>query len=287
MEKSKMLLALAVMLVAVQIVAAQVATREQAAHAIEEAELTINSMRDAGFGTVFVTDTLNQAKDTFGQGEIADYDQVIQLTARIEEISGRAFSVGDSLKALNISIAELEGLSLNATRPEEIYSQAADAFYNERYDEAEALIEDGFRAASEAQAEYSRLSTILGSTQQNLVAFVGRNLREILAASAAAAAIIVVGGLKLSSYRRKRKLTRLELEKAVLLNLIKKAQSDRFEKGLITKREYEIKTEKFKEMLVDSERAISVLKGGKSGAGKKAAQQENIQKPGKPAEDRE
>ncbi|MBI4176003.1 MAG: hypothetical protein HY518_02265 [Candidatus Aenigmarchaeota archaeon] len=242
---------------------AQQATREQALNAIAEARITINDMQAAGFGTVLAGDLLSQAEETINATDIADYDQILEKTALIQEMAGNAFLLSDSLKAINISMEELAASRLNTTKAADLYYQASEAFREERYAEAEELIDEAFQAVNEAQAEYSRLNILLSNTQQGLASFIQGNLREVAISTAATALIIVVSGIRLQRHFRRSRVKKLELEHQVLINLIKKAQLDRFEKGSITNREYEIKMEKFKEILAEVEKNLSVLKSGK------------------------
>ncbi len=269
-------------------------TKEQAKSALSRAEEDITEMSEAGFSVERVNTTYQEARVAYYgenytkllketesindtkkreeakeliiaakeamKGQETDYATVIQKTKEIEEIKERAFEVNDLITALEMRSGELEG-TINVTIVRQLLEEARAKFRQEAYDEAEELANKGFDELDKRAAEATQLKLMYKQGRESLTSFVKNNWLWIIIVAAAA---FIVGFATYRITRRellKRRLKNLKLERDILNDLIKKAQVDRFQKGQITKKEFEIKVQRFKERLVEVNKEIPIVMG--------------------------
>jgi hypothetical protein len=264
-----------------QIACAQTATREGVVKAIEQATVDINEMIEAGFSIKYVNDTLTSAKQALERADFAElirknatgdlvqqakkaleglnyegftYDEVLKYTKEISSRKKQAYDLSDSIRALEIKIEEYKK-SINTSGAESILEDVKIAFENERYTETEELLS---RANSELENRKSELTTI------NIMVRFGKNFVEKnwLGILIVLVVMTVSGWLGWRKYRIKRirdKLKKLRIEKESLIELIKKTQIGRFEKGRIPESIYRIRIEKYNKRLNEIKETIPVL----------------------------
>lgn len=275
--------------------AAFAASPEDAAASMITAENSINEMRDAGFGTALVKDIFLDAKNLFGNFNISsaldstqamsleerkinitellkaaknlavDYDSVVRKTGQIEETKNKAFFISDQITALDSRLSDMIKNGLNVTAVDSAILQIKEDFKLERYDEVQKQIEAANAKIDELESQATRLDTLLSAKGKSFVKYLEQNAYSITAGIIIAVIIFLIAKWRLSKYIMKRKLNNYLLEQKIILDLMKKAQFDRFSKGSITKHEYEIKMEKFKELLTTTEKNIAYYKSRLSG----------------------
>lgn len=260
---------------------AQNTTRKDAVNTIKQAEQDINEMIEAGFSVKYVNDTLTSAKQALERADFAElirknatgdllqqakkaleglnyegftYDEVLKYTKEISSRKKQAYDLSDSIRALEIKIEEYKK-SINTSGAESILEDVKIAFENERYTETEELLS---KANSELENRKSELTTI------NIMVRFGKNFVEKnwLGILIVLVVMTVSGWLCWRKYRIKRirdKLKKLRIEKESLIELIKKTQIGRFEKGRIPESIYRIRIEKYNKRLNEIKETIPVL----------------------------
>jgi len=136
-----------------------------------------------------------------------------------------------------------------------LIAQAKTSLLEERFDEAESLLDDANLRLDQARLQEARFRSIFKGTQsffqlywwQSLVVFI------ILAISTP---FIVLGGRKIWAVR---KLSLLKKELQTLQGLLVKAQEDCFKYRTITTTSYKIKADSYKERMNEIQRTIPVL----------------------------
>lgn len=237
--------------------------------AIENAKLDIEEMIEAGFNVSRVNDTIIEAEQLY-EAQLAleektgkaNYYTILEKIKTVSEVKKLAFLVFDELKALETSMNEKIAITLDANFSEAtaLFEQAKKEFYDERYEQCPELIEKAYKKATEAEAAASRLRAFYRATTATIGNFFKRNWKIIVSA----AVIILVAYLILRNrftiLKIKRKIKKLELEKQVLYDLVKKAQKEYFELGKLSETNYRVKTKKFAELIRDIDRQIPLLK---------------------------
>ncbi|MBI2085680.1 MAG: hypothetical protein HYT71_04165 [Candidatus Aenigmarchaeota archaeon] len=234
---------------------AQNAKENQAA--IMQAEKDINEMYNSGFGVVFVSDALLDAKKAFNA---TIYSVVFEKTSLISERKLRAYNISDSIGALKFGIEELETYNLNTSRARELLNKSAAAFRNERYDEAENLVKQGYTELTSMRAEATLVQVRIKAVRENIISFLVDNKTNITMGAIVLVAAVYLTLGKISAKRIKNRIKDLETEKIVLKNLMKKAQYEHFQKGTLPKESYGIKMGKYKERMLEIKELVPVLK---------------------------
>lgn len=270
-------------------------TEKDALDAILQAEKDMEEMQEMGFGIAYVNDTLIEAKKAFegvdyaklleeaeeindterreyvrkllltaqealgGKKAGVNYPLVLEKTNEIAERKQRAYNISDSLRALELRIEEIKERGLNTAKAEELYSAAAKAFQNENYGEAEELIFQGNGELGDIEAEATLLKARYSAARANIISYFKRNWQGILITLAM---LLVVGAIcynRITVIITRRKLRDMKLEKEVLMELMKKAQVERFREGAMSRETYDIKMGKYKERMLEINRVIPVL----------------------------
>ncbi|MBI4167435.1 MAG: hypothetical protein HY515_00615 [Candidatus Aenigmarchaeota archaeon] len=224
---------------------------------LSQAEKDISEMSDSGFGVVFVTDALLDARKAFNA---TLYSIVAEKTSLISERKIQAYNISDSLSALNFGIQELEGYGLNTSEIKEFLNRGKIAFQQERYEEAEGLIKQGYTKLTDTRAEATLIQVRIKAVRENMVSLLKDNQTNITVGSVVAAVVAYVTLSRIVVTRTKNRIKDLKAEKSVLKNLMKKAQYEHFQKGILTKESYEIKMNKYKERVREIKELMPVLK---------------------------
>lgn len=269
--------------------------KERALSALLASEEILQEMKAEGFGVTLINDTLIEAKRAFygenysellkGAENISDekkmeqakalllaaqqvasgsidYVKVLEKAAAIEEIRDRAYEVRDSVQTLERRIKEVKENTptIDLKDAEGLLAKANEELANEFYDESENLATQGLDIVRKRQGEATQLKVLYKASQENLVNYLKENWKKVTLTSVI---IIFLGSAAFffgSVFIIRRELGDLNLEREVLISLIKQIQKERFGEGNITQGEYEIKIQKFKERLIDIDKIMPILK---------------------------
>ena len=240
-------------------------TIEDASNTLNISEQHIREMLDMGFGVERVNDLLTEAKEIFRAqkaleeaGGSPDYSLITDKTDKIRDLKNKAFNVNDEITALEIRIQELEGI--NTTEITSLLEQAKEEFENERYDQSKVKIEEAYEKISEEQALSIRVVAFFDATRKGILNFIAINWQILLTALIILVIIAIFFKNEISRYLIKREIRRLDMEKKVILGLIKKLQRQYFELGTVPEVSYTSKLVKFEELIRDINRRIPLLK---------------------------
>jgi len=216
-----------------------------------------------------------------------DYDDVVVYINSIRERRDRTFGIYDSLinakvslsmdkdlkktitgnVVLNEGVDELTGEDVFLSgegmdeRTKELFNDASVAFYDDRDEAVDLLMELGDHIEAE-RIEFVRAGTF----KSGLVDFIKENWRFVLFF------LLILGVMGIVFYagfnRRmlSDKINKMELEEKTLLTLMKKVQSDRFKSNKISELIYNIRMKKYEERLTDIKTRLPVLKSKLNGA---------------------
>lgn len=266
-------------------------TQKTALDAILQAENDMGEMQEAGFGIVWVNDTLIEAKKYFeGENYTAllkdiekindterrekakqlliaaqesigvevDYKQVVEKAKAIDKRKKKSYEIKDLIRASELRVTEFRQKGVDTSEVEAVLSDAIDEFGNERYEDAENLLEGIDGKLIELSAETTLVKTIYRAGKEKFTVFIKDHYRELLLllGSLLIIAILFYNRIKIAMLRRE--IKDMKVEKTVLEDLMKKAQSDYFIKGDIAKETFEIKIAKYKERLVEIKQKLPV-----------------------------
>lgn len=266
-------------------------TQETALNALLQAEKDMQEMQESGFGIVWFNDTLIEAKKYFeGENYTAlleeidkindtkrkekakellltaqktigveiNYKKVFELSKSINERKKKAFEINDLIRASELRINEFKQQGLDTSEAEDILSNAVDEFENERFESVEGLLENSDKKLIDLSAESTLVKTIYRAGKENISVFLKENYKPLLLllGSLLIIAILLYNRIKIATLRRR--IRDMKVEKIVLENLMKKAQTDYFAEGDITKQTFTIKMEKYKEGLVEIKQSLPV-----------------------------
>lgn len=237
--------------------------------AIENAKLDMLEMLEAGFNIARVNDTISECTQLFDaqlaleeKKGSAKYSDIMEKIGAVAEIKKSAFLAYDEMKALNDSLNSkiIKSADANFTKSILLFAQAQKEFYDERYEVCLQDVEQTYSAMTEAEAEASRLNTFYKAATYGIANFFKQNWKIISGAAAFVLIVLLIMRKRIMVARLKRKLKKLELEKQVILDLIKKAQKDYFESGKLSEANYRIKTKKFSELIRDIDRQVPLIR---------------------------
>ena len=269
----------------------EVITQEQALSAILQAEADMVEIKEAGFGISWFNDTLIETKKYFeGEdytalledierindtekrenakslllaaqekiGVDVNYKKVLEITKTISERKQRTYEISDLIRASEIRILEFKEQNVDTFEAEEMLSTAINEFENERFESIEEILNNVDAKLIDLSAETTIVRTIYRAGKENIVDFVKEHLMALLSllGSLLVIAILLYNRIRIAILRRN--IKDMKVEKDILDELMKKAQSDDFTKGDITKQTFEIKMSKFKERLVEIKQKLPV-----------------------------
>lgn len=269
-------------------------TKEMTLQAINESEQIIKEMQEHNFSILYMNDTLIEAKRAFRQAEYAEmlrgeinateeeksearkalslikweeisYADVLFYTEDIKARKEKAFLLIDEIvleeSKINPKEGELYSEALFSPGEEvseetkQILENAKIAFQEDRYQDAENLLEEFRVALEQEKAELSTLSGIKKGAKN----FFQRYWIHIIIALILLSAIGYFTYKKFEKRLTKKKIRKMKAEKEVLINLMKKVQLERFEENKISGLVYNIRMKKYQERLQEIKQELPVL----------------------------
>ncbi|MBI2584209.1 MAG: hypothetical protein HYW25_06060 [Candidatus Aenigmarchaeota archaeon] len=239
---------------------------KKASIAVEDASAAVQEMIDEGISTQRVEDILSEARIILevqtqqeGNGSSPDFSGIIKKTQEIISIKDHAFKTDDELKALHLSIEESR-TRIDVSGAERLFEEASTEFRDERYDRADQLIEASYSKLFELEARSTTAAALYDAATATVGNFFSTFWKEILVLIAILSMLFLVSYKQISIYRLRRKMMKLELEKASLEKLIQRTQRDYFEKGNLPESTYTIRIKKFGDLIRDINRQVPLLK---------------------------
>lgn len=242
-------------------------SREEAYKEITKAEEDMQEMLAANFSITEVNDSIAGATNLYnayialetkkGKGNV-DFSSVISTLSKINKIKDEAFRTYDELLILESRLKEFA--DQNMSEAIEIFNEAKREFRDGRYEKSSTLIEEGYEKISELQAMATKIRIIYEAGTRTIVNFFKTRYKEIIITITIFLILFFTLKDKVYSYFVNQKIQRLELEREILFDLIKKAQVLYFNKGLLSESSYRIKIKQFSELIRDLNRRLPILK---------------------------
>ncbi len=239
---------------------------EQAAlAALSNAQKEIEEVKALGINITRANDTFHEALLIYNaqlalkeKGKEPDFNFVLQKAETISEIKSKAMLALDELSAVENRLKDAEKYA-DMKDARAIFEQAKKEFQDERYEKAVELIEAAHAKIDELESLSTKIAALYEASTKNIIGFVQQQWKEILIFLALLTIFYKLFNKKARMRITKYKMKSLEMEKHALDSLIKRAQSDYFEKGIMSETAYNIKMLKFGELMRDIDRRIPLL----------------------------
>ena len=259
-------------------------TRMQAVQAINDSEKIIQEMKNNNFSILFVNDTLTNALLTLKQVDYAEilrgnvnstgterfnaqsalllvnwqkltYNDVINYTDEIKQRRDQAFEIDDSLTILMIDIETYEKKGVNLNESWNLFLEANNSFYSDRYEESENFINQAKTSIDSLRAESS-----IGEAFRNAALnFIQKYWYYLVPALIILAGIIYLLSRNIQKKRLRNKIKKMKAEYEAIKELEKKTQIERFKENKISGLTYNIRMKKYQEKMNQIKEEIPVL----------------------------
>jgi hypothetical protein len=254
-----------------------VVTKSEAAFAINQSEKIIFEMIQNNFSITYMNDSLIEAKKIFEQvgyaeilkGEViatekekenalfalrlinwkkVSYADVLAYTDRIIERRQKAFFLADKITIEESNI----GFSKTTM---DLLNQAKIAFYEDRYNDSETLLNEFVDSVEREKLDASFLSGVKNGTLN----FIQKYWIEIIIFLVIFIFIFNYFYKKAKKRALQKKIDKIKAEKGVLEELMKKNQEDRFKKNSISGLVYNIRMKKYQERIEEIKQELPVF----------------------------
>lgn len=239
---------------------------EQASLCLEESKGSLNELINNNFSTLRVNDSLNQAKSMFNAQDILkkknkyyDFSLVLTYCEEIKTIKEKAFEASDEFIALKKFYNELSVEGMNTTSIDEIIFEIEGEIKNERYEKVNPLINEAYGEIIKVRSDYTTLNIFYKTVTTNLKKFFYENWISFIVGLIILVILYFVYQNAIRQEIIKWKIDKLELRKRTLKDLIKTVQYEYFNRGKVSEGIYNIKTQKFAELIRDIDRQIPLL----------------------------
>jgi hypothetical protein len=258
-------------------------TEEMASSAIQDCNEIIKEMEAEKFSVIYMNDTLTEANRIFEQAKYAeilrnenasaedklkaraalslidwrsiDYSDVLIYTDKIKARKTQAFTIYDSMNALNESIIKYKQEGIEVNDSEQLLKNLNTAFYEDRYNDCESLLIELRNLIEDKKTQIS-IFTELGRGGKT---FFQKNWLYLLVSITA----LSLGGFfsykKISRKILREKIRKLKSQERVLSDLMIKCQTDRFKENKISGVIYNAKMKKYQEKLNEIKEKLPVL----------------------------
>jgi len=187
-----------------------------------------------------------------------DYSLVQKKIEELKEIKQNAFTASDELKALEIIISQIKEIDLAPIL--EIYQEARNEFYSERYEECLELIDETYEKISELEALQTKLKAFYEATSRSFINFIKEQWIALSFGISGSLFAFAFTYNRFMSWAIKKMIENLEKRRESIKKLIKKTQKAFFQDGSISGSTYHIRIKKYAEMIRDINRQIPLLK---------------------------
>jgi len=268
-------------------------SQEMALNFLLLAEFDIQEMQDASFSVSWVKDALLEAKRYFeGEdytallqqirstndidkrnkaitmlkaaqekiGTPVDYKQVYTITKTIRNRKIEAFEIRDLIRVAELRMEEIEQINLPTSSIQEIISRAKTEFNEERFSNAHTILNKIEPAIDEIESENTFVKTIYRAGKETTTNFIKDHIITILLTSILIIVILLLSYNRIIIKILNNKVYDMNIEKQVLKNLIKKAQTDYFTNKTIPQHTYKIKINKYRESMQQIKEQLPVIK---------------------------
>lgn len=258
-------------------------TREMALMSINNSQGIVAEMKANNFSTSYIEDKIIEAKLVLQQVDYAmilknssygyadkqaaemalklvnwrnlSYGDVTVIGDEIRARRAKAFEIVDSFTLIEVSIDRYQKKGVNNSEALTFLNSAKDAFYQERYSDAEFLI----RSARDSIDVHSADVSMLNSLKNATLNFFQKYWIYIILGLAVLALVFYFSFKRIQKIILRNKIQKMKAEIEVLDDLMKRAQTERFKDNKISGLTYNIRMKKYQERLENINQNLPVL----------------------------
>jgi len=238
-------------------------SQELALRCLSNSEDTLNLLIKDGFSFQRVNDTFVNAdalyNNIFKQRK-KDYSLVIESCDEIENIRILAYGARDGFLVLKKFYNESGISSLNTSIVDSLIVSIEEEISSERYEKVDSLIDEAYGEIISLQSANTALQLFYDATATGVRVFFVRNWKFLLGIFLTIVVVLFIYRVKIAVWRIERKISKLDIRRKTLKDLIKKTQKLYFDIGSLSESMYNIRIKKFAELVRDIDRQIPLLK---------------------------
>ena len=192
-------------------------------------------------------------------GRKADYALVISTANKISEIQQSAFNAQDELKIFIQTYQETQETT-NLSEMDKDYNDILKSFQEERFEDTIKLVTEGYKTLSAIQSKQTAVRIFYSTTTNKISSFFKNNWPAIVITLIIIALLAIIFRRPIRIFIIKKRVDGINLRKGALLGLIKKLQIQYFNAKNISETEYTVKLTRFKELIRDFDRQMSIAR---------------------------
>ena len=192
-------------------------------------------------------------------GRKADYALVISTANKISEIQQSAFNAQDELKIFIQTYQETQETT-NLSEMDKDYNNILKSFQEERFEDTIKLVTEGYKTLSAIQSKQTAVRIFYSTTTNKISSFFKNNWPAIVITLIIIALLAIIFRRPIRIFIIKKRVDGINLRKGALLGLIKKLQIQYFNTKNISETEYTVKLTRFKELIRDFDRQMSIAR---------------------------
>ncbi len=231
--------------------------QDRALEAMASAEAEIQSMQELGFGTTYVSDTLEEARLLYDQEH---YLAAESLANKVTEIKELAIGTDSLINQVEGMIYESQALGIDTGSAEALFDQALTAFGMEDYTQTNELLTQTINKLDELESEAILQTTTQKTWYSEITSFLTTNWLLSIAGFIVILAVIFIAYMASKSSKVRKRLKDLENEKDSLSKTIKDLQVRYFRDSRISKSEYDRLREHYMKRASEVERNLKTIR---------------------------
>jgi uncharacterized membrane protein len=250
-----------------ELISEDLTSEQKAQICLEKSEMILQELNVSGFSIQRAGDTFKKIETTFysqkilkEKGGAFNFSLVLPFCTDMEDLKENALGSRDAFNGLMKFYNETFDKNVDTSSVDKLISEITKEISNERYELVPPLINSAYEEILKVKSENTALKLFYSSTTKGLGNFFKNNLVFFVVFFVVLLFIFIFYKTAIIRFELKKKINYLEWRKESLRDLIKKAQKDYFEKGVISESDYAVKTQNFAEMIRDLDRQIPMLK---------------------------
>lgn len=237
----------------------------QATELIVKAQVCLSDLIKLGIPYNRTNSSLQDAEQLFlaqraleAQRRKTSYNLVIDAATSVCTVKNSAINADEQLKVFLDSYNEA-AKTTNLSGMDDTYNEIINSFKEERFEDTLTAIKTGYTKVSEIQSQQTALRLFYDTTSRTIKNFFVNNWKKISIIGGILIVLLIIFWRVLRRLLIGVKVRNLNAQKLSLNSLIKELQKGYFSTGKISESEYEVKMNRFKEMMLDIERQIPLL----------------------------
>jgi len=247
-----------------------ISSKDYALACLDNSKQIMNTLMNDGFNTKRINDSIRLAEQIFDsqskieqRGGKVDYSSVSIYCKDIENIEVFAYEAKDSLYSLEINFnsfkEKVSEYNVNISEVESMVKGIKEDIVSERYENVPEDVLTIENKMTDIESTSTAVNLFYSAVTTSISGFFINNYIKILITLLVLIILFFAYKLRIKRWVILRKIDKLESEKKVLKDLIRKAQYGYFHQGDLSKGSFSIKMNKYSEMVRDIDRQIPLL----------------------------